>query len=95
MDMEGESGWEEIVDSQLDGKFDAQELDGVAVLAFKCVNHISNLRPSMRDIVQALYQITKMRRGRKHHKRISSATADEVYIELAQLGIPDLSSVER
>ncbi|XP_059438485.1 calcium/calmodulin-regulated receptor-like kinase 1 [Corylus avellana] len=95
MDMEGESGWEEIVDSQLDGNFDPQELDGVAAIAFKCVNHVSNLRPSMRDIVQALYQIIKMRRGRKHHKRISSATADEIHIEIAQLGIPDPSFVER
>jgi predicted nucleotidyltransferase len=93
--MEGEGGWEEIVDSRLDGKFDAQELDGMAALAFKCVNCVSKLRPSMRDIVQALYQIIKMRRRRKHHKQISSATADEVHIEMAQLGTPDPSIVER
>lgn len=93
--MEGEGGWEEIVDSRLDGKFDAQQLDGVATLAFKCVNHVSKLRPSMRDIVQALYQIIKMRYGRKHHYRISSATSDEVYIEMAQLGTPDPSLVQR
>jgi len=49
----------------------------------------------MRDIVQALYQIIKMRRRRKHHKQISSATADEVHIEMAQLGTPDPSIVER
>ncbi|PNY07319.1 dual-specificity kinase domain protein [Trifolium pratense] len=59
MESEGKIGWEEIVDPVLNGKYDVHKLNVMASLAFKCVNEISKIRPSMRDIVQALSQLSK------------------------------------
>ena len=85
MNSEGKVGWEEIVDSRLDGKFDVQELNEVAVLAYKCVNRAPRKRPSMRDIVQVLSRILKLRHNKKHHKKsLSATTADEVSIDMEQ-----------
>ncbi|KAK6229610.1 hypothetical protein QUC31_001910 [Theobroma cacao] len=81
MSTEGKVGWEEIVDSRLDGKFDVQELNEVAALAYKCVNRAPKKRPSMRDIVQVLTRILKTRHSKKHHKSLS-ATADEFSVDL-------------
>ncbi|GKV15730.1 hypothetical protein SLEP1_g26489 [Rubroshorea leprosula] len=83
MSTEGEVGWEEIVDSRLDGRFDVQELNEVAALAYRCVNRAPRKRPSMRDIVQVLTRILKLRHVRKHSKT-PSATADEVSIDVDQ-----------
>ncbi|KAK8706096.1 hypothetical protein V6N13_049673 [Hibiscus sabdariffa] len=83
MSTEGKVGWEEIVDSRLDGKFDVQELNEIAALAYKCVNRIPKKRPSMRDIVQVLTRILKTKHNKKHH-RSQSATADEVAVDIEQ-----------
>lgn len=84
MDNDGKVGWEEIVDSRLEGIFDLQELNEVAAIAYKCVNHVARKRPSMRDIVQVLSRILKLRHNRKHHKKSQSATGDEVAIDVDQ-----------
>lgn len=85
MNTEGKVGWEEIVDSRLEGKCDFQELNEVAALAYKCINRAPRKRPSMRDIVQVLTRILKSRHQRNHHKKALSATADEVSIDVDQL----------
>lgn len=82
MNTEGKVGWEEIVDSCLDGEFDVQELNDVAALAYKCINRVPRKRPSMRDIVQVLSRMLKMRHNRKHHKHSLSAIPDEVPINV-------------
>ncbi|KAF8410933.1 hypothetical protein HHK36_003470 [Tetracentron sinense] len=87
MNTEGRAGWEEIVDSRFDGKFDVQELNDVAALAYKCVNSVSRKRPSMRDIVQALSPILKLKHSRKHHKGALSATTEEISIDVDQSGM--------
>ncbi|KAJ7946857.1 Protein kinase family protein [Quillaja saponaria] len=87
MDIEDQVGWDEIVDSQLNGNFDVHKLNNVAALAFKCVNRISGNRPSMRNIVQALSQLHKISHTSKHQKPASPATAEEVSIEVDQLEI--------
>lgn len=84
MNAGGKVGWEEIVDSRLDGKFDIKELNDMAALAYKCINRIPKKRPSMRDIVQALLRIVKLRNNRKSHKRVLSATEEEVVIDIDQ-----------
>ncbi|PSS16241.1 Calcium/calmodulin-regulated receptor-like kinase [Actinidia chinensis var. chinensis] len=81
MSIEEKVGWEEIVDSRLDGNFDEQELNDTAALAYKCVNRAPRKRPSMRDIVQVLSRILKLRHDRKHHRH-SSATPDEVTMDV-------------
>lgn len=85
MNTEGKVGWEEIVDSKLEGKCDFQELNEVAALAYKCINHAPRKRPSMRDIVQVLTRILKSRHQKNHHKKSLSATTDEVAIDVDQL----------
>ncbi|XP_008244328.1 PREDICTED: calcium/calmodulin-regulated receptor-like kinase 1 [Prunus mume] len=83
MNTEGKVGWEEIVDSRLNGNCHMQELNEVAALAYKCVNRAPKKRPSMRDIVQVLSRMLKMRHNRKHMKSSSSVT-DEVTIDVNQ-----------
>lgn len=70
------------MDSHLNGNFDVQELNDVAALAYKCINHLSRKRPSMTDIVQALSRILKLKHNRKRHKQSISHTEEEVIIEL-------------
>ncbi|RVW94688.1 Calcium/calmodulin-regulated receptor-like kinase 1 [Vitis vinifera] len=84
MNTEGKVGWEEIVDSRLDGKFDTQELNDMAALAYKCINRVPKKRPSMRDIVQVLSRIPKMRHSRKHHTQSLSSTANDIAIDVDQ-----------
>lgn len=84
MNTEGGVGWEEIVDSRLDSKFDVKELNEVAALAYKCVNRVPRRRPSMRDIVQVLLRILKQRHDNKHHRQSLSATAEELSIDMNQ-----------
>ncbi|XP_062170272.1 calcium/calmodulin-regulated receptor-like kinase 1 [Alnus glutinosa] len=82
MNTEGKVGWEEIADSRLEGKFDVEELNEVAALAYKCVNSIPRKRPSMRDIVQVLSRILKSRHNKKHHNKSLSSIPDEVSIDV-------------
>ncbi|KAK4794184.1 hypothetical protein SAY86_012178 [Trapa natans] len=91
IDSEDKSGWEEIVDSQLNGKFDLQGLNDMADLAYKCINRLPRRRPSMRDIVQVLSGILKSSHDRKknqlhHEKPHSTAAGDGVSIDMEQLG---------
>ncbi|KAK7312906.1 hypothetical protein VNO77_37147 [Canavalia gladiata] len=85
MNTDGKIGWEEIVDSGLEGNFDVQELNKVASLAYKCINRAPSKRPSMRDIVQVLTKILNSNHHRNHHKNSLSSIADEVHIDPDQL----------
>ncbi|KAF5942739.1 hypothetical protein HYC85_020381 [Camellia sinensis] len=84
MNTEGKVGWEEMVDSRLDGIFDVQELNDMAALAYKCVNRAPRKRPSMRDIVQMLSRIPKLRHNKKHHNHSFSTMPDAVNIDVDQ-----------
>ncbi|XP_031103641.1 calcium/calmodulin-regulated receptor-like kinase 1 [Ipomoea triloba] len=84
MTTDGKGGWEEIVDSRLNWKYDVQELNDVASLAYKCVNREPKKRPSMRDAVQVLARILESRRRKEHHKQLA-ATPEEVSINVDQL----------
>ncbi|XP_034698067.1 calcium/calmodulin-regulated receptor-like kinase 1 isoform X1 [Vitis riparia] len=91
---EDEVGWEEIVDSSLNGKFDVEELNDIASLAYQCINHLSKKRPSMRDIVLALSRILKLNHSRKRHKESMSATEEEITIELQKSETRDPTVME-
>ncbi|XP_074319449.1 calcium/calmodulin-regulated receptor-like kinase 1 [Silene latifolia] len=90
MNTEGGCGWEEIVDSRLEGSFDVVELNEVAALAYKCINRVPKKRPSMRDIVQVLSRILKSRRSRKPFETSLTATPEDVTIDIneAELQTP-------
>lgn len=81
MSIERDNGWEEIADSRLDSSFDLLELNEVATLAYKCVSRAPRKRPSMRDIVQVLSRIVKVRHNRKHQKSLSNL-GNEVSIDV-------------
>ncbi|KAL6333082.1 hypothetical protein AAG906_028265 [Vitis piasezkii] len=91
---EDEVGWEEIVDSSLNGKFDVGELNDIASLAYQCINHLSKKRPSMRDIVLALSRILKLNHSRKRHKESMSATEEEITSELQKSETRDPTVME-
>lgn len=79
MEGEGTVGWEEIVDSQLNGIYDVHELHDMASLAFKCINEVSKSRPPIRNIAQELSQFCK--KHSKNHNRTSPIESKEVSIE--------------
>ncbi|KAL4580221.1 hypothetical protein LXL04_016406 [Taraxacum kok-saghyz] len=85
MNSEGKVGWEEIVDSRLEGEFDEQEINDVAALAYKCINRSPKKRPSMRDIVQILSRVLTIRHNKKHHRRDSSVAGDEIWLNVDEL----------
>lgn len=72
MNAEEKVGWEEIVDSRLDGRFDLQEVNEVAAFAYKCISRAPRKRPNMRDIVQVLTRVVKVRHLRKRQKNSPS-----------------------
>nr|VDC87977.1 unnamed protein product [Brassica oleracea] len=72
MNAEEKVGWEEIVDSRLDGKFDLQEVNEVAAFAYKCISRAPRKRPNMRDVVQVLTRVIKVRHSRKRQKKSAS-----------------------
>ncbi|QCD84247.1 calcium/calmodulin-regulated receptor-like kinase 1 [Vigna unguiculata] len=91
MEGEGKVGWEEIVDGQLNGKYDLHNLNDMASLAFICVNEVSQSRPPMCEIVQALSELCK--RNSKNLGRTSSAAAlKDVCIEVDQIETKDFTS---
>lgn len=94
MEAEGKVGWEEIVDSRLNGKYDLHKLNEMAALALKCVNDASKNRPSMREIVGALSQLSKKKHVRNDNIE-APAAADDVTIEVEQLETKDFSTTER
>ena len=82
------------MDSSLNGKFDVEELNDIASLAYQCINHLSKKRPSMRDIVLALSRILKLNLSRKRHKESMSATEEEITIELQKSETRDPTVME-
>ncbi|PQP92170.1 calcium/calmodulin-regulated receptor-like kinase 1 [Prunus yedoensis var. nudiflora] len=89
IDTEDKLGWQEIVDSRLDGRFNVEQLANVADLAYKCVSGLSKNRPSMRDIVQSLSWILMMKHNTENYKQTSNDAAEEIYIEIDLLDNQD------
>ncbi|XP_022993867.1 calcium/calmodulin-regulated receptor-like kinase 1 [Cucurbita maxima] len=85
MNSDGKVGWEELVDSRLDGNFDAQELNEVAALAYKSINRVPKKRPSMRDNVQVLSRVLKQRQNNRFNQNLVSTTRDEIGIDVDQV----------
>ena len=57
--VDDKSGWDEILDSRLNGKCNIEEIRTMATLAYKCVHKNSRKRPAMKDISQALARFQK------------------------------------
>ncbi|KAH9329723.1 hypothetical protein KI387_001831, partial [Taxus chinensis] len=72
------AGWEEIMDSRLDGKYNLDEASAMATLAYKCIQTSARRRPVMRDVAQAISRIGKKKRINKLGKLPSSVMGTEV-----------------
>ena len=59
--MEGQEGWEEILDERINGKCNLAEVDIIANIARQCVKPNSYGRPSMRQVVQQLMKLGNKR----------------------------------
>lgn len=81
MNAEEKVGWEEIVDSRLDGRFDIQEVNEVAAFAYKCISRAPRKRPNMRDIVQVLTRVVKVRHNRKRQRNSPSPSPPPPVVE--------------
>ncbi|OMO64934.1 hypothetical protein COLO4_31679 [Corchorus olitorius] len=82
IDVVNDSGWQEIADPRLKGKFDLKQLNFICALAYDCVKENSNLRPSMREIVVALTEICKLRNSTLYYRQCSRAKLEGTTFEL-------------
>ncbi|OMO76678.1 hypothetical protein CCACVL1_15499 [Corchorus capsularis] len=82
IDVVNDSGWHEIADPRLKGKFDLKQLNFICALAYDCVKENSNLRPSMREIVVALTEICKLRNSNLYYRQCSRAKREGTTFEL-------------
>ena len=72
LSVEGEEGWEEILDERINGKCNLSEVAIVANIARQCVNPDSRNRPNMREVVQQL-----MKLGNKRPSSTRSISSDD------------------
>lgn len=64
LSVEGEEGWEEIVDERISKDVNIAELKTVATLAKQCVNPSSQNRPKMTEVCHQLSRLGNKRRSR-------------------------------
>ncbi|CAM8984630.1 unnamed protein product [Rhodiola kirilowii] len=81
---DGKVGWEEIVDSRLGGNFDAQQLNYLAALAYKCIKPKGKDRPSMTDIVHDLTLIVKKQTEDSLLMESWISTPNAVYVDMSR-----------
>eukprot|EP01018_Ginkgo_biloba_P014608 Gb_28561 [translate_table: standard] len=74
---EGKAGWEEILDSRLNGKCNMEEVGAMAALAYKCVHKSPRKRPIIRDVAQAISRIGKKKHTNKQQKKALPVTVEE------------------
>lgn len=75
LSVEGEEGWEEILDERIYGKCNLAELGAMANLAKQCVSASSNNRPKMREVSQQLSKLGNKRNSSRHLRTASDETA--------------------
>eukprot|EP01018_Ginkgo_biloba_P024455 Gb_34904 [translate_table: standard] len=84
---DGKTGWEEILDSRLNGKCNIEEVGSMAALAYKCVQKIPRKRPSMRDVSQALSKIQNTKPSREHHRESLPVPVEENSEVVQRIGL--------
>eukprot|EP00249_Psilotum_nudum_P010213 c22405_g1_i1 orf=90-1361(+) len=93
MSIEGKEGWEEILDSRINGKYNAREVDAMASLANTCVNVSPNKRPRMRDIAQLLSKLGKRSSRSLLYRNLTLNGTDALNIELSRSEWSKLPSI--
>ena len=75
LSVEGEEGWEEIVDDRISKEVNREELKVMATLARQCVSPSSRDRPQMREVSQQLLRLGNKRS--KHNARADTLAISE------------------
>ena len=78
LSVEGEEGWEEIVDERISKDVNITELKALATLAKQCVSPSSQNRPKMREVSQQLSRLGNKRRNRSIKMASNHAEVTEV-----------------
>ncbi|KAI5063171.1 hypothetical protein GOP47_0021718 [Adiantum capillus-veneris] len=74
LSVEGEEGWEEILDEKIYGKCNRAELGAMANLAKQCVSASSQSRPRMRDVSLQLSKLGSKKASNRHLRNASDAS---------------------
>lgn len=90
LSVEGEEGWEEILDDRISGSINRAELRALASLARQCVSPSSHNRPRMREVTQQLSRLG-MRRNSSRIERNRVAADDTSQAKRAEEPRADLS----
>lgn len=90
LSVEGEEGWEEILDDRISGSINRAELRALASLARQCVSPSSHNRPRMREVTQQLSRLG-MRRNSSRIERNRVAADDTSQAKKAEEPRADLS----
>lgn len=90
------SGWEEILDSRLNGKCNIEEVRTMAALAYKCVHKNPRKRPTMRDVSQALSRLQKPKNNIEHLSQALSFAGEgnSEVVEQIELQISKLNKLD-
>ncbi|XP_068667507.1 calcium/calmodulin-regulated receptor-like kinase 2 [Aristolochia californica] len=61
MSADGKGGWDEILDQNLVGKCDLEEVQLLATIAYRCTQKVPRKRPSIGDVSLAISRIRQRR----------------------------------
>ncbi|XP_068637429.1 calcium/calmodulin-regulated receptor-like kinase 2 isoform X1 [Aristolochia californica] len=65
MSADGKEGWDEILDQNLVGKCDLEEVQLLATIAYRCTQKVPRKRPSIGDVSLAISRIRQRRLARR------------------------------
>ena len=90
------SGWDEILDSRLNGKCNIEEVRTMATLAYNYVCKNPRKRPAMRGISQSLARLQKTNQNIEHLRQAFSFAGEGNYevVEKIELKIGKLNKLD-
>eukprot|EP00268_Persea_americana_P039967 TRINITY_DN3962_c0_g2_i1.p1 TRINITY_DN3962_c0_g2~~TRINITY_DN3962_c0_g2_i1.p1 ORF type:complete len:425 (-),score=68.11 TRINITY_DN3962_c0_g2_i1:300-1574(-) len=96
MDGDGKAGWDEILDKELVGKCNSEEVGLLARIAYKCVQRAPRKRPSILDVSQTISGIRQWRLSKED--TMSSLRGDISHalnrIEHQQVELSNMTSIK-
>ncbi|KAL5974400.1 hypothetical protein ACLOJK_031065 [Asimina triloba] len=92
MDGDGKGGWDEILDKQLVGKCDLEEVRLLASTAYRCAHKVPRKRPSIVDVSQAISRIQQGRMSLRPERGDMSRVVSR--IEHQQMELSYMASIK-
>ncbi|KAL4185673.1 hypothetical protein AMTRI_Chr10g231880 [Amborella trichopoda] len=96
MSANGKVGWDEILDKELVGKCDPEEVGTMASIAYKCVQKSPRKRPNIAEVSQALSRIRQIRLRREGSPSFIGGEIIHVVkrIERQQIELSNMTSIK-